>query len=257
MIENDEILFGDDETIQPRQKVLLTKEKRRQQSSVIQDAKKGKADLDLLGLDFPYCHPVSLYETLTGAASESQDDIILDFFAGSGTTAHAVMNLNRADGGRRKYILVEMGEHFNTVILPRIKKVAFSDKWKDGKANGGQGMSHFVKYYDLEQYEDTLRRAVYGDHEAPLFATTMEELARYVFLRDLKLLDAVTVDTAGNQVRVALHKLYGDIDLAETLSCLTGKWIKRVTAETVEFEDGSTASLAAPAWEDVKGLVWW
>ena len=62
------------------------------------------------------------------------DDLILDFFAGSGTTAHAVMNLNRADGGSRKYILVEMGEHFNTVILPRVKKIAFSDKWKDGKA---------------------------------------------------------------------------------------------------------------------------
>ncbi len=103
----------------------------------------------------------------------------------------------------RKYILVEMGEHFNTVILPRVKKVAFSDKWKDGKAvlaNGGQGMSHFVKYYDLEQYEDTLRRAAYGDHAAPLFAATLDELARYVFLRDLKLLDAVAVDVPGNRV---------------------------------------------------------
>ncbi len=136
-------------------------------------------------------------------AEVEDGDLVLDFFAGSGTTAHAVMNLNRADGGNRKYILVEMGEHFNTVILPRVKKIAFSDKWKDGKAvlgNGGQGMSHFVKYYDLEQYEDTLRRARYGDHAAPLFAATLDELAGYVFLRDLKLLDAVTVDTAGNQV---------------------------------------------------------
>jgi hypothetical protein len=36
-----------------------------------------------------------------------------------------------------------------------------------------------------------------------------------------------------------------------------GKWIKRSTADTVEFADGSTADLAAPRWEDVKGLVWW
>ena len=78
-----------------------------------------------------------------------------------------------------------------------------------------------------------------------------------VFLRDLKLLDAVTVDAAGNQVAVALDKLYPGIDLAETLSCLTGKWIKRITRDTVEFDVGSTASLAAPAWEDVKALVWW
>lgn len=221
----------------------------------------GTADLvQLFGghspIQFP--KPVALLEKLVGMVTEADTSpIVLDFFAGSGTTAHAVMNLNRADGGSRKYILVEMGEHFRTVILPRVKKVAFSDKWKDGKANGGQGLSHFVKYFDLEQYEDTLRRAVYGDHAAPLFATTLAELARYVFLRDLKLLDAVSVDVAGNRVAVALEKLYPGIDLAETLSCLTGKWIKRITAGAVEFADGSTADLAAPRWEDVKGLVWW
>ena len=49
---------------------------------------------------------------------------MLDFFAGSGTTAHAVINLNREDGGRRKYILVETNEYFDTVTLPRVKKVA-------------------------------------------------------------------------------------------------------------------------------------
>lgn len=58
---------------------------------------------------------------------------VLDFFAGSGTTAHAVINLNREDGGKRKYILVEMGDHFNNVLKPRIQKVVFSEKWKDGK----------------------------------------------------------------------------------------------------------------------------
>ena len=78
-----------------------------------------------------------------------------------------------------------------------------------------------------------------------------------VFLRDLKLLDAVTVDAAGNQVAVALDKLYPGIDLAETLSCLTGKWIKRITRDTVEFDDGSTANLAAPCWDEIKPLVWW
>ena len=209
---------------------------------------------------FTFPKSIHVVEDCLRVAEVEDGDLILDFFAGSGTTAHAVMNLNRADGGNRKYILVEMGEHFNTVILPRVKKIAFFDKWKNGKAvlgNSGQGMSHFVKYYDLEQYEDTLRRARYGDHAAPLFATTLDDLASYVFLRDLKLLDAVTVDAAGNQVTVALDKLYPGIDLAETLSCLTGKWIKRITRDAVEFADGSTASLVAPAWEDVKGLVWW
>jgi adenine-specific DNA-methyltransferase len=82
--------------------------------------------------------------------------ITLDYFAGSGTTAHAVINLNREDGGRRKYILVEMGDYFETVLLKRIKKVVYSDSWKDGKPQKGKGISHFFKYLYLEQYEDTL-----------------------------------------------------------------------------------------------------
>jgi len=274
MVENGEIIFGEDETTQPRQKVPLTEGKRRQIASLVQDGKKGKADLDQLGLDFPYCHPVSLYEALTGAASDSPKDIVLDYFAGSGTTAHAVFNINRLDVGKRKYILVEMGEHFNTVILPRVKKVAFSSKWKDGKAltpspsprgrgeEGGQGMSHFAKYFELEQYEDALKKARYED--APLFAGTQDAYTSYAFLRDLKMLDAVKVDKTKNKVEVNLEKLYpsttlgtSSIDLAETLSCLTGKWIKRITKDTVEFQDGTSASLSAPDWDDVKPLIWW
>ncbi len=85
------------------------------------------------------------------------------------------MNLNHEDDGHRKYILVEMGEHFYTVILPRIKKVAFNSKWKEGKAvfeKGEGGMSQFVKYYELEQYEEVLRRARYAD--ADLFDNPYE-----------------------------------------------------------------------------------
>jgi len=87
--------------------------------------------------------------------------IILDYFAGSGTTAHAVINLNREDGGRRKYILVEVADYFDTVLLPRIKKVVYSRDWKDGKPkpdkNGNlNSISHFLKYIRLESYEDTL-----------------------------------------------------------------------------------------------------
>ena len=46
-------------------------------------------------------------------------------------------------------------------------------------------------------------------------------------------------------------------DRAETLSCLTGKQIKRITSDTVEFADGSTSSLCAPDWATVKPLIWW
>jgi adenine-specific DNA-methyltransferase len=202
-------------------------------------------------------YPKSVYAVSDAIhAISMKTSVILDYFAGSGTTAHAVMNLNRADGGKRKYILVEMGEHFNTVILPRIKKVAFSDKWKEGKANGGQGMSHFVKYYDLEQYEDVLRRAHYAD--ADLFHNPYEDpYHSYVFLRDLKMLDSVEIDEEQNKAHFHPERLYPDIDLAETLSQRRGKWIKRITAEYVEFQDGERMSLTDPDWQTIKPLVWW
>ncbi len=81
---------------------------------------------------------------------------ILDFFAGSGTTAHAVINLNREDGGSRKYILVETNEYFDTVTLPRVKKVIYAKEWKDGKPTKREGSSHLLKYFALESYEDAM-----------------------------------------------------------------------------------------------------
>ena len=83
--------------------------------------------------------------------------MILDFFAGSGTTGHAVINLNREDNGQRKYLLVEMGEYFDTVLVPRLKKVVYSTDWKEGKPQTrNTGISHAFKIIRLEGYEDTL-----------------------------------------------------------------------------------------------------
>ena len=90
------------------------------------------------------------------------DDLALDFFAGSGTTGHAVINLNREDGGHRKFILVEIGNYFDTVLLPRIKKVTFAPEWKDGKPTRlpkpeeAVRSPRLVKVVRLESYEDAL-----------------------------------------------------------------------------------------------------
>ncbi|MBN2716177.1 MAG: site-specific DNA-methyltransferase, partial [Deltaproteobacteria bacterium] len=67
------------------------------------------------------------------------------------------INLNREDSGNRKYILVEMGDYFDTVLKPRIAKVVYSDSWKEGKPISREtGISHCFKYIRLESYEDTL-----------------------------------------------------------------------------------------------------
>ena len=85
-----------------------------------------------------------------------KSDLVLDYFAGSGTTAHAVINLNSEDKGSRKYILVEMGDYFNTVLVPRIKKAIYSKDWKNGEPVSREGVSHMLKYIHLESYEDAL-----------------------------------------------------------------------------------------------------
>jgi adenine-specific DNA-methyltransferase len=113
---------------------------------------------DIIGEHNPFSYPKSIYtvEDALFSASLEEDAVCLDFFAGSGTTAHAVINLNREDGERRKYILVEMGEYFDTVLVPRIKKVVYSKDWKDGKPVSREGISHMFKILRLESYEDTL-----------------------------------------------------------------------------------------------------
>ena len=157
MVKRGDIIFGKDHTTQPRQKMALSNNSQRQITSVISDATRGKSDIDSLGLgSFPYSHSVRFYNKLIEAASDSLSDVVLDYFAGSGTTGHAVINLNREDDGARKYILVEIGHHFETVLLPRIKKVIYSKDWKEGKPTDRNGISQLCKYIRLESYEDTL-----------------------------------------------------------------------------------------------------
>ena len=109
---------------------------------------------------FSYAKPMSLVSVLEEQFCNSKNTI-LDYFAGSGTTAHATINLNREDKGNRKYILVEMGEYFDTVLKPRIKKVVYSENWKNGKPVADKdgnynGVSHCFKYNRLESYEDVV-----------------------------------------------------------------------------------------------------
>ena len=83
---------------------------------------------------FDYPKSVKTMEKALWMQSFGKTDFLaLDYFAGSGTTAHAVINLNREDKGTRKYILVEQGQYFDDVICPRIKKAVYADKWVGGK----------------------------------------------------------------------------------------------------------------------------
>ncbi|MCY3551165.1 MAG: DNA methyltransferase [Candidatus Poribacteria bacterium] len=160
------IHFGCDETTQPQQKWFLEERLITELSSLIPCGEKGKQTTDAMGLYFPYSHPVSLYESLIWAVIPDSDDITLDYFAGSGTSAHATINLNRQDDGKRKYILIEMGHHFDTALIPRIKKAVYTEKWKDAKPVSREScLSHMFKYQRIESYEDALNNIELNETE--------------------------------------------------------------------------------------------
>ncbi|HPC31318.1 MAG TPA: hypothetical protein PK119_02575, partial [Candidatus Paceibacterota bacterium] len=79
----------------------------------------------------------------------------------------------------------------------------------------------------------------------------------YVFMKDEKMLKALEIDYENNKVKVDLDKLYPNIDIAETLSNLTGKWIKKITDNEVEFENGTKIKTKDLDYKLIKPLIWW
>ncbi|MDY0401735.1 MAG: site-specific DNA-methyltransferase [Bacteroidales bacterium] len=226
-------------------------------------------------------------------------DLVMDYFLGSGTTTAVAHKLGR------KWLGVEMGEHFYTVILPRMKKVLAYDKSgiskeKDVKEKYNQNNAGgFFKYYELEQYEEALDNCKYENDDlfnSPLIKGWQSEgltgywsgrspYQEYVFLKDEKMLKAMEIDYENDKVNVDLSQIYPNIDIAETLSNLTGKWIKKITpclpeAESplqeenntpsanagtplqegnyeVEFEDGTKINTKDLDYKLIKPLIWW
>lgn len=116
-----------------------------------------------------FSFPKSIYAVSDSlrVSNLSKAGYALDYFAGSGTTFHAVQNLNNEDGGSRRCILIEQGDYVYTVIIPRIKKVAYTFDWKEGFPKNGSmnGLGVFIKYQRLEQYEEALENIAFSAKE--------------------------------------------------------------------------------------------
>ncbi len=139
--------------------------------------------LEDAGLDYPFFpKPVELIKYLVSMVKDGR--VILDFFGGSGTTAHAAIDLFREDKVERKYILVEQAVHFDTVLLPRIKKNIYSTSWQEGKPIARDSISHCLKYIRLESFEDTLNNLqLPGSPRLNVSATDSSEMARDYLLK--------------------------------------------------------------------------
>ncbi len=189
------------------------------------------------------------------------NSIILDYFAGSGTTGHATIKLNREDGGKRKYILVEMGTYFNTVTKPRIQKTIYSDNWRNGKPQDTNGISQLFKYQVLETYEDALNNLQLGKSNQDGLLQFSEEAQEEFLLKYM--LDVETQDHLFNiemfrnpfnyQLKVSENNelVSTKVDLIETFNYLIGMYVNRIQRiKDIKVIEGKTR-------EGAKTLIIW
>jgi adenine-specific DNA-methyltransferase len=141
LIEEKRIIWPKSQSGRPRKKQFITdyKEEVTGFSSLIGPeiyTRDGTNKLREIFTDkiFDFPKPVELIEILVEQATE-RDSIILDSFAGSGTTAHAVLNLNVQDGGNRNFVIIEMEDYAETITAERVKRV--SKGYGDVDGTGG------------------------------------------------------------------------------------------------------------------------
>ncbi|WQV02370.1 site-specific DNA-methyltransferase [Helicobacter pylori] len=145
--------------------------------------------------------------------STKENDLVLDFFAGSGTTCAVAHKL------KRKYIGIEMGEHFDSVILPRLKKVVGGFKSGAAKEFNGGGA---IKVYELESYEEILRKIKYENNDKPL--AYEEQYSHFVEHKD-------------NSYTLNVEALKGmGVDIKETLENLCGIGVEFFNEKVVKFK---------------------
>lgn len=170
---------------------------------------------------------VTKYLILAGV-EDNKSSICLDYFAGSGTTGHAVFKLNKTDNGKRKFILVEMGDYFESKLKKRIRCVMFSDNWKDDKPDLSKidGTVGIVKYQRLEQYEDVLNNLTTSppDYDAkaelPVKYLYRPEEQHIRLMMDLR-------SPFSNRIIYGKDSTEGFVDVLETYCYLKGLPIQR------------------------------
>ncbi len=227
LIADNRIWFGPDGNGVPRLKRLLSEIKQGVTPLTIWTYKEvghnqeGKQELKRMLSEgdevFGTPKPTRLLRRVITVGLGEKSGWVLDYFSGSGTTGHAVINLNREDGGNRKFILVEMGEYFDTVLLPRIKKVTFSPEWKNGKPkrmatpDEAERSPRIVKYIRLESYEDALNNIEFDDASGQQAMKFDDYLLKYMLQWEIR--HSATLLNVEKLARPFSYKLHIHADL--------------------------------------------
>ncbi|WP_058087547.1 site-specific DNA-methyltransferase [Aquabacterium parvum] len=184
------IVFKKEGTI-PQQKYFLHEVETVVSTSVIRQYSDGEPKLEQLfgqkGLiDNP--KPPALIEKIIAQTTQS-GDYAMDFFAGSGTTGQAVIDLNRKTRTKRKFVLMEMGSHFDSVLCPRIQKCILSPEWENGAPRNIESdlssrsfTPSIIKVIELESLEDTFG-SLHNPQEITTHANTPKDFQRDFLLK--------------------------------------------------------------------------
>lgn len=131
-----------------------------------------------------FSFPKSLYtvlDTIAFTTDTYESDIILDFFGGSGTTAHAVLELNKEDSGNRQFIICEQMDYINSVTVPRVRKVIENNQ-----------IGEFI-YCELKQHNQGFVEQIENAENQAEIKLIWEDIQRSGFLSykvDTKLINA-------------------------------------------------------------------
>jgi adenine-specific DNA-methyltransferase len=247
----------------------------------------GNQDLaDILGfkaLNFP--KPVSVIRSVVEATT-GRADLVVDYFAGSGTTGQAVIEMNRSDDGQRRFILVEMGEYFRSILVPRIQRILYAPEWTDGKpyrqpnADETARTPSILKVLHLESYEDALHNLTTeqalqrAEPRANAFrAAVGEDAYRLRYLAQLPLeanASLLHVDRLERPFHYSIEVLNGGgareetVDLVETFNLAYGLHVERRERWTNPAEEERVYRVVCGRdrrgqrvlviWRDIEGL---
>lgn len=235
LLAEDRIIFGDDETKIIEIKVYAHEFEDKLASVITLDGRSGANDLRAM---FPgetrFKNPKTsaLFEGIFPFVT-GEKEYILDFFAGSGTTAQAVLALNRKDEKNRRFVLTEMGDYFDTILKPRVMKVMCSSKWKEGAPDAPGDWQGIVKVQRLEQYEDVLANleATWDEGALPEGVPV-----RYLFRPDESRVRLALDLTRpfDNTIKAGREGRETALDLLETRALLQGLWVRSRRA----FDEG-------------------
>ncbi len=211
LFDNNELLIPNDPNARIYRKIFLDKYEGQEISNLWLDISIVNP-MAIEQEDFQTQKPEKLLERIIKASS-NENSIVCDFFAGSGTTCAVAHKM------KRKYIGVEMGEHFERVILPRLKKVIGGFKSGAAKEFNGGGV---IKVYALESYEEILRKIKYEDNDKPL-------------AYDEQYSDLVECKNESYTLNLdALEKM--GVDVKETLENLWGVGVEFFNEKVVKFK---------------------